>query len=140
MSNEELAFQQSGQNLEGAKPSHALYRALILAFCSVQFLALSGMLLISPDLFAGALRSGYVSPLGLLASFVFSFGLMLGGILFFLSRRTSLFLLCAYVPYQLYWVLYAPHALDRALAIASLVCLALCLAHGFRLKRRGLLK
>lgn len=106
-------------------------RLAILVFCSAQFLAL----LWNRGAIWEAMRAGEISVLAGAASFLFALLLLLAGVLLFFSRKSALWLLLAYLPYQLYWLVTAQERGTLLLSILSLACLAGCLVYCWRLKR-----
>ncbi|GAC1032825.1 hypothetical protein thsps21_36540 [Pseudomonas sp. No.21] len=106
-------------------------RVAILAFCSAQFLAL----LWNRGAIWEAMRAGEVSVLAGAASFLFALALMLAGVLLFFSRQSALWLLLAYLPYQLHWLVTAQERGTLLLCLLSLGCLTGCLVYCWRLKR-----
>jgi fatty acid desaturase len=108
-----------------------MLRVAILAFCSAQFLAL----LWNRGAIWEAMRAGEVSVLAGAASFLFALALMLAGVLLFFSRQSALWLLLAYLPYQLHWLVTAQERGTLLLCLLSLGCLTGCLVYCWRLKR-----
>ncbi|BCG24927.1 hypothetical protein TUM18999_31180 [Pseudomonas tohonis] len=106
-------------------------RLAILAFCSAQFLAL----LWNRGVVWEAMRTGEISILAGAASVLFALLLMLAGVLLFFSRKSALWLLLAYLPYQLYWLVSAQERGMLLLCLLSLGCLTGCLVYCWRLRR-----
>lgn len=106
-------------------------RLAILAFCSAQFLAL----LWNRGAVWEAMRTGDISILAGAASVLFALLLMFAGVLLFFSRKSALWLLLAYLPYQLYWLVNAQERGMLLLCLLSLGCLTGCLAYCWRLRR-----
>ncbi|WP_337057781.1 hypothetical protein [Pseudomonas sp. USHLN015] len=107
-------------------------RLAILAFCSAQFLAL----LWNRGAIWEAMRAGEISTLAGAAGVLFALLLMLAGGLLFFSRKSALWLLLAYLPYQLYWLVNAQERGTLLLCLLSLGCLTGCLVYCWRLRRR----
>ena len=105
-------------------------RLAILAFCSPVPRAA-----VEPRVVWEAMRTGEISILAGAASVLFALLLMLAGVLLFFSRKSALWLLLAYLPYQLYWLVSAQERGMLLLCLLSLGCLTGCLVYCWRLRR-----
>lgn len=129
-----------GSTRKDTRPAPLWLRLIIFLFCSVQFLTMAFALLTEPEIFMGPLRAGYISPIGMVCTFLFPFLLMTGGTLLLLSRKSSLWFVMAYIPYQAYWVLSSATGFEKAGTIVSIIIVGAIVYYIVNLRSSGRLR
>lgn len=114
-----------------------IFRLVILAFCSVQFLTLAYHIMQAWSSLPDAFARGVFSPAGLIASVFFSFILMVGGVLLLFLRKAAIWLFAIYLPYQIYWLVASQNQSTLLQALFSLICLIGFIFYSVWLKSAG---